>query len=283
MGDEKTKTSRGWCFTLNNWTVEDRKACEAVDSKYTIFGEEVGEKGTPHLQGYFYMRSATSMKSMTKKVPRASFRAAKGTDEENTKYCSKEGVNLFTKGKAPMMGERKDIDEIKDIIDDGGNLLDCFNGNFGLTVRCYKGFERYMECIGRPGGVARRDKDSPWKVIWIWGKAGKGKSRIVYDKYHEDDIYTKPIEWYNGYMGQKVMLIDDFDEKTMGNKELLHLMDRYPMMGKTKGSFVNINSEVLYITSDFHPSEFWRKGNELDQITRRITEIIEVSVENQQR
>lgn len=47
--------SKNWCFTLNNWTNEQKdmilSVCSNSSNKY-IFQSEVGESGTPHLQGY---------------------------------------------------------------------------------------------------------------------------------------------------------------------------------------------------------------------------------------
>ena len=50
--------SKQWCFTLNNYTSDEVKAIKAkfedpaVDLRYGIIGHEVGDNGTPHLQGY---------------------------------------------------------------------------------------------------------------------------------------------------------------------------------------------------------------------------------------
>ena len=46
--------SATWVFTINNYTDCDVARLESLDKEkfFTVFGEEVGEKGTPHLQGY---------------------------------------------------------------------------------------------------------------------------------------------------------------------------------------------------------------------------------------
>jgi hypothetical protein len=47
--------SNRWCFTLNNWTEEEYvqivQSFSQGGHNYVI-GKEVGENGTPHLQGY---------------------------------------------------------------------------------------------------------------------------------------------------------------------------------------------------------------------------------------
>jgi len=54
--------SKTWCFTLNNFTVEEYdEACDWLEeeTKYAIVAVEFGEeRHNPHLQGYFRSSSA---------------------------------------------------------------------------------------------------------------------------------------------------------------------------------------------------------------------------------
>ena len=43
---------KNWCFTLNNPTPEEVVGVQGVVCRYLLYGEEVGEAGTPHLQGF---------------------------------------------------------------------------------------------------------------------------------------------------------------------------------------------------------------------------------------
>lgn len=50
--------SKHWCFTLNNYTLEDINSIkEIVPKKRFVFQEETGEEGTKHLQGYIEFQS----------------------------------------------------------------------------------------------------------------------------------------------------------------------------------------------------------------------------------
>ena len=78
--------SRRWCFTLNNYTDDETKSIleqvKDTDTKY-ILGFEVGDQGTPHIQGYMEFKNARSFASMKKMIPRAHLEKAKGNTKQN--------------------------------------------------------------------------------------------------------------------------------------------------------------------------------------------------------
>lgn len=86
-----------WCFTLNNWTEEELSSivpiCKTECSKY-IIGKEVGEEGTPHLQGFLKFKNKKRPKGLFN-TNRIHWEKAKGTDKQNFDYCSKEGNFFF--------------------------------------------------------------------------------------------------------------------------------------------------------------------------------------------
>ena len=86
------RRANSWTFTLNNYTEADCAAVQALvpEATYIVCGKEVGEKGTPHLQGYVKMVSTRTLSSMKKKLPRAHFEVAGGSAAQNRVYCTKE-------------------------------------------------------------------------------------------------------------------------------------------------------------------------------------------------
>lgn len=270
MPPKRDRGTRSWCWTFNNYNDEGIQRCKDVVCRYTIFGKEVAPTtGTPHLQGYTYFKEALNLKAVRALYPGCDMTACNGSAESNIKYCSK-GADTFELGERPSQGKRTDVLEIKELIDAGGSIGDCYEEHFSTMTRIYKCARDYQLCRIKP-------RSEPPNVIWIYGPAGCGKTRQVYDEHGVDNVYSKVDGWYDGYVGQPVFLIDDFDEYTMGTKELLRLLDRYPYQGRVKGSFVNINSPIIYITSDKHPSRFWNLGNDLNQVMRRITKVIDLT------
>lgn len=92
-----------WCFTLNNYNNEEISTIIQYfhdnECKY-IFGKEQGVEGTPHLQGYLEHSKRTRMTELKKINNRIHWEIARGSKEDNIKYCSK-GGNITTNMKIP--------------------------------------------------------------------------------------------------------------------------------------------------------------------------------------
>lgn len=88
--------SKRWCFTINNYENETMaqlvQEFEAGGYNY-IIGKEVGELGTPHLQGY--IESGKKFRPLEKfKKFKGHWKKCKGNREQNVTYCSKDGDYL---------------------------------------------------------------------------------------------------------------------------------------------------------------------------------------------
>lgn len=111
---QSTSRSRGWCFTVNNYTDGqiDMLNSIPVDSfHYLCFGKEIAPTtGTPHLQGYVRFSSIKSFVAVRRVIPFGHFIAARGTPRQNREYCSK-GGDFTERGVVPVgQGKRTDID-----------------------------------------------------------------------------------------------------------------------------------------------------------------------------
>jgi len=95
-----------WIFTLNNYNQEEYEALCNTECQYQIIGKERGKEGTPHLQGYIQFTKKTRITALKKLSPRAHWEKARGTPEENQRYCSKDG-DFQEKGTISIKGKRK--------------------------------------------------------------------------------------------------------------------------------------------------------------------------------
>lgn len=87
--------STKWCFTVNNWTQVDEVILSNLGNdeftKYLIFGREVGESGTPHLQGFILFTSNKRFNAVKNLLPPGThIEAAKASAHEAALYCQKD-------------------------------------------------------------------------------------------------------------------------------------------------------------------------------------------------
>lgn len=104
LGNSETKTAKRpegirWVLTWNNYKEEDLK--EFGDklndiSKGYILGREIGENGTPHIQGYIELKKKMRSTAILKIQKHLHLDIAKGTKEDNIKYTTKD--NNFISG-----------------------------------------------------------------------------------------------------------------------------------------------------------------------------------------
>lgn len=103
---------RGFCFTINNPTEDDLTDSYMCfvngAARYIIMADEIGEKGTPHIQGYVYFNDAHTMKVISDKYfPRAHIEVAKANGSKayrRADYCKKDG-KFVEFGEEPHPGE----------------------------------------------------------------------------------------------------------------------------------------------------------------------------------
>ncbi len=106
-------TAKDWVFTLNNYTDEEYDALmakydvEEVQIRYMVVGKEVGESGTPHLQGFIQMKAKKSLTQM-KDIVGQRAHLKKRRPQEAADYCKKDG-NWEQKGEISVSGQRNDL------------------------------------------------------------------------------------------------------------------------------------------------------------------------------
>lgn len=109
--------SRRWCFTKNNYNDADEVLIQAVDVKYIVYGREVGEQGTPHLQGYIIFRTNKRLAGLNN-LFQAHWEVAHGTSAQCVTYCKKDG-DFFENGTVDQSGRRTDLENFKNAVKDG--------------------------------------------------------------------------------------------------------------------------------------------------------------------
>lgn len=119
---------RDFCFTINNYTDEEQAVLRTIVANgfatYLIFGREVGEQGTPHLQGYIRFNNAVRAATAQRTVCARCFSTpANGSPDQNIAYCSKDG-DFEEFGIRPQQGKRTDIEKAMLLVKGGGSYRD---------------------------------------------------------------------------------------------------------------------------------------------------------------
>nr|WAE42797.1 MAG: replication associated protein [Cressdnaviricota sp.] len=261
--------SRNHCFTLNNPVGGELDAIMQWDCAYIIVGEEVGESGTPHLQGYVEWNSAKRLTTLKKLNERVHWEVRRGTAQQAMKYCKKDGA-FHERGECSQQGKRSDLEEV-------GKLVLAKTPMAVIAAAHPATFIKFHKGINALASTLMTHRTTRPTVTWTWGAAGVGKTRSAVEAHLSSHYIKDGTQWWDGYTQQEAIIIDDFDVMRWPYRDLLRLLDRYEYQGQYKGGYVPVNSPFIYVTAEKQPSDLWR-DNELAQVVRRIDRIIHVEV-----
>jgi hypothetical protein len=178
-------------------------------------------------------------------------------------YCKKDDPEPFEADNR-RQGDRTELSEVVDTLRENG-IEQVYRDHPETFIKFHGGITRLSTQLQR-----RRDPDKPPTVIWLYGATGVGKSRYVHSL--EDDLWVSmgTHRWWEGYSQQPAMLIDDMRCNYAPFNELLKIIDRYPYRAECKGGSVQVNSDRIYITSQFPPHKVYNRENRQDEDIRQL-------------
>lgn len=266
--------AKAWVFTLNNYNAADlerfRSLCAPGGcTQYGVVGEEVGESGTPHLQGYVYFTTKRSLRQVRDLLGgRVHLEIARGNPRQASEYCKKDG-KFEEFGRLPGgSGQRTDIALAVKLVREGATKTDLLEGCPVLLARYPRFFsELFLQC----------GKSRDWKteVYVYYGETGVGKTRKAFEEAVGPYVHSGG-EWFDGYSGEPDVIFDDFGGSEFKLTYLLKLLDRYPMKVPVKGGFVNWVPYKIWITSNYPPKEWFpnAKDEHVRALLRRLTKVV---------
>lgn len=271
--EDSTGRARNWCFTINNPDEQTLSNLHTTlptsrECRYLVFQlEEGSDLQTPHIQGYIELTKSLRFRAVKALIsPRAHLEKRRGTQQQAAEYCKKEEGRLDgpweygTPAREPQ-GTRNDLLAVKEAIDTGRQDAELWEDFFGVMAKYYKAVREYRLVKASP-------RNFKTEVYVLYGTPGTGKSKWAYD-YDENAYWKQRGQWWDGYQGQEVVVIDDF-YGWLPFDTLLRLCDRYPLMVETKGGQVIFSSKVIIFTTNQHPREWYKNISNFQAFERRV-------------
>lgn len=134
-------------------------------------------------------------------------------------------------------------------------------------------------------------RDWEMEVEYHHGDTGTGKSKYAFTNYNPSTHYVlrksngENNVWWDGYIGQEIIIIDDFTPKSYRLSYMLNLLDRYAMTIDIKGGSTQLLAKKIIITSNYHPDDLYNGENCIEHrkaFLRRINKIVEYKSDNKQ-
>lgn len=243
---------RSWCYTVNNYTEGDVAQFEAFICKRHRCCKEVGDNGTPHLQGFITFTRTYRLSGLKKLNKKAHWEPAQD-HVASLNYCTK-GIIVIDINNSSQ-GKRTDLDTVCDCVIEGKRLGE-------IALENPKQFVKFNSGIQKLKYIADKEKATFefCDVTVITGVTRTGKTRLAYEI--DKGLFNLPCQngdalWFDGYDGEKTLLIDDYKGRSIRYEVMLRICDGHPNSFPVKGGHIVKKWNHVIITSNDEPSEWW--------------------------
>jgi len=277
MSERGPRTNR-WCFTVNNpgpW----RPLFQPEQMDYLCWEMEhegVAETGqaagTPHVQGYVRFKARKRLDAAKELInPGAHLEPAKGTEQQNKDYCSKEGHlvehGTFDANQGAQRGRRTDLTTALDKLKAGTPRQEVFMAHPELLVKYPSGMEKAAEILIGPPPLVRDIHNTV-----LFGETGLGKSHRVHNAFPEAYVATVGVGTFDRYAGELTVILDEFEPTQVPIQELLQWMDKWRCQVKCRYSNRWARWNHLVIISNVEPRLWYQMEHppQRDALRRRL-------------
>lgn len=259
--------SRSFSFTTNNPVVGFEDYLLGLSCKYLVFGREIGESGTPHLQGTIVFPHQRSLKTVFKLLKGSHVEISRNVDA-SISYCKKDGDFVETGVYQSRVTNCLTLNEqraarnklllgtpLKELVDDG---------EIALSQVCV--LQRAKNILN---SLSKPYQHPDVRGVWYWGPPGSGKSRAARSTF-PDAFIKSQNKWWDGYEGHADVILDDLDTEVLGHYIKIWT-DRYSCTGETKGGTIQLVHHTFVITSNYSPEILFKDSVMAAAIRRRCT------------
>lgn len=273
--------AKRWCFTLFEYdesVLNHLSDCKEID-KLVYQEEKAPETGRLHIQGFCTLFKKTTVAQVKKflRCESVHLEVAKGNDKQCYEYCtkseSKTGLFLFERGDFSIggQGSRSDLHQVTEKIKEG-KTLEQINEEFPTSVIKYgRGIQMSLSLYRSSKAPSSFERC----CIVLYGPSGTGKSLWARQFAEERSLrlYSKPIStggpcWFDGYDGEEILLLDDFESKQVPFRELLVWLDVYKHRVAVKGGYVLGLWKFVIITTNKPVGSWYDSGSTVHELDR---------------
>lgn len=246
--------------------------------------EECPDSKRLHIQGYIELKVNLGLKA-TKEIlwDGTHLEIRKGSQDQAKAYVMKKETRYagpWEFGHSKKQGRRNDLENIYSRLKQGVDDEDLLEGDPSTYLKYYKALDRAREILLRKSAMNFKasERKKKLRVIALIGSPGTGKTRYAYDRHTVENIYSLPNtknNWFNGYIGQPILLIDEMGPNRIDIDKLLTILDIYPQQYEIKGGMTWGKWEIVYITSNYTIDQWYPDlpKIKIDALKRRIHEI----------
>ena len=249
---------------------------------YVMQNEICPDTQREHWQGYIEVFSAMRFSQIKTILGRdAHLSHARGTSAENIAYCTKEesrkpGTEPLQFGTPVAEGneeKKKQLDFVIDAINNGATHETLIE-EFPRLYMLYK--DKITDFITAKKSFTL-ESERPVYVEVRWGDHGTGKTSSIFKKNGVSSLicaqYDPPLKcfeakyvylkrgmkhWFDGYVGQEVLVLDDFYPFTHEHAEiLLAILDKFTHRVEQKGTSCVACWRHVILTSNVDPTHWF--------------------------
>lgn len=253
---------KSWVYTAFNLTVALIKSLQDLIVTCHIAVREIcPDTQREHIQGYFILKKNLTLRQLKALTDNSiHFELRAGSHEQAWDYCCKtlpagdqspdDRILILVRKQAPAgQGRRTDLEAACDLIKSGSRLCDVADLHPVTFVKYYRGLGA-LRSVHMPAG------DRPVQCFYLYGATGTGKSYAAWHSDSREDIYSlgRPSAngtvWFDGYEGQRTLLLDEFRDHWMAYDILLKILDKYPLTLQTKGGTTYARWDRVILTTN---------------------------------
>lgn len=264
-----------WERAIQRW----QDALTITKVRYAVWVVEQGETEKPHIQGFLHLQKNHSLGMLKKLLQCSKIHAEQVKSDEKAehycskphegcdcKHCKKPGERLWgpaTVGQKPVYHAKKTespTDMLTALVAEGATDEQIAEVAPWALLRHKRGIDALRF-------AHMKSKSKEWRhveVILLTGDAGTGKTAWAIsesgDGYYKPDLSKKEL-WFDGYQGERTLILDDFCGSSTKFEELLKLLDGHQLQLPIKGGHTYAMWTRVIITSNTEPESWYQRLN----------------------